>query len=357
MSSEFPVSSEYPAFARDQRSLTRASDPDEISLIDLWIILVRRKWVVGGVLLLCLLLGLTWVLLRSPNYQYETTIQIGQVFRGDHLEPVAPTASVLASIQETYIPLARARFLDGAGGFRLEARSPSGSELIVVSGLGLAAQQSTYLKLLQSVFDQVQDDLRPRFKAAREAAERERANAESRLQQLEAEAGLTQEQLKRLDGWTETVEQRLRDARADLEDLRRERAMLLERSSTQSVDGRLIALNTDVTSVRETIGHLQEQLGRWIPEQRSELMRELKRNLVDQNSQQARIQEIEARLATLAPTRAVLEPRRLPEAIGTSAVVILALAIVLGLMLGILAAFFTEFLARANAVMRASAER
>lgn len=359
MSSEFPVSSEYPALAPDKRPLPRAPDDDEISLIDLWIVLVRRKWVVGGVLLLCLLLGLAWALLKSPSYQYETTIQVGQVFSGDVLQPIEPVGSVLAKIQETYIPLARGRVLSGeaTGGFKLEVRSPADSALIVVTGEGPPAQQATYHRLLQGVLEQLQNDLQPRFKAAQKAIERDRMGAEARLQQLEAEASLSQAQLKRLDGWTETLEQRLQDTRAELQELRRQREALFKRPASDSDEGQLIALNADVASLRETISDLQEQLGRRIPEQRDEITRELKQNVVEQNAQHAHIQGIEARAAALTPTRAVLEPQRLPEATGTSPVVIMALAGVLGLMLGVFAAFFTEFLARANAVMRASAER
>lgn len=355
------MSSEYPAFTRDTRTPLPPAPgyDDEISLIDLWIILVRRKWVVAGVLLFCVLLGLGWVLLKPPSYQYETTIQIGEVFTGDSLQPIEPVASVLAKVQETYIPLARARVLNGdaPGGFKLEARSPADSELIVLSGEGPPAQQGTYHKLLQGVLEQVQNDLRPRFQAAQKAIERERMSAEAHLQQLKAEASLSQERLKRLDGWTETLDQRLQDTRAELQELRRQRETLLKRPASDSDEGRLIALNGDVANLRETISHLQEQLGRRIPEQRNEITRGLKQNVVDQNMQQVHIQGIAARAAALQPTRAVLEPRRLPGPTGTSPVVILALAGVLGLMLGIFAAFFTEFLARANVVMRASAER
>ncbi|MCO6441276.1 MAG: hypothetical protein J5I81_09350 [Nitrococcus mobilis] len=355
------MASEFPSLTRDARMpLPYASDhDDEISLIDLWIILVRRKWVVAGVLLLCVLLGLGWVLVKPPGYQYETTIQIGEVFSGDTLQPIEPVTSVLAKIQETYIPLARTQHLSGGtlGGFKLEARSPQGSALIVVSGEGSAAQQSTYLELLHDVFQQIQTDLSPRFKAARQATERERESAETRLQQLMAEAKLSQGQLERLDSWTQTVEQRLQAVRADLQALREQRNGLLKRDSADSADMRLIVLNGDIRTLQDMVADLQEQLGKWIPAQRDEILSRLKQNQVDQSTQRLHMQEIETRAAALQPTRAVLAPQRLPEPIGTGPVVILALAGVLGLMLGVFAAFFTEFLTRANAVMKSSTER
>ncbi|EAR21710.1 Wzz/FepE/Etk N-terminal domain-containing protein [Nitrococcus mobilis] len=341
--------------------LLYASDhDDEISLIDLWIILVRRKWTIAGVLLLCVLLGLAWVLVKPPRYQYETAIQIGEVLSGDALQPIEPVGAVLAKIQETYIPLARARLLaaDAQGGFKLKARSPEGSALlIVVSGEGVPAQRSTYLKLLHDVLQQIQVDLSPRFKAARQATEREREGTESRLQQLTAEAKLVQGELERLGSWNQVVERRLQIVRTDLQTLREQRNGLLKRGLSDSADMRLIVLNGDIRTLQETIADLQEQLGKWIPAQRDGILSRLKQNQVDQSTQQLRMQEIEARAAALQPTRAVLVPQRLPEPIGTGPVVILALAGVLGLMLGVFAAFFTEFLARANAVMKSSTKR
>lgn len=355
------MASEYPSLTHDARMpLPYAPDhDDEISLIDLWIILVRRKWTIAGVLLLCVLLGLAWVLVKPPRYQYETTIQIGEVLSGDALQPIEPVGAVLAKIQETYIPLARTRLLaaDAQGGFKLKARSPQGSALIVVSGEGAPAQQSTYLGLLHDVLQQIQTDLSPRFKAARQATERERESTESRLQQLTAEAKLSQGQLERLGSWTQTVERRLQIVRTDLQTLREQRNDLLKRGSADSADVRLIVLNGDIRTLQGTIADLQEQLGKWIPAQRDEILSRLKQNQVDQSMQQLRMQEIEARAAALQPTRAVLVPQRLPESIGTGSVVILALAGVLGLMLGVFTAFFTEFLARANAVMKSNAER
>ena len=352
--------SEYPSVARDARMPLpyAAEHDDEISLIDLWIVLVRRKWVIAGVLLLCILLGLGWVLLKPPTYQYESAIQIGQVITDGSLQPIAPVESVLATIQETYIPLARSRLLsaDEVGGFKLDARSPSGSELIVMSGEGAPAQQHKYLQLLQSVIEQVRASQLSRFEAAREAVERERGSAESQLEQLKAEASLSQEQLKRLDDWTQTLGRRLQSARSDLQALRQQRDRLLTRGSADPVDVQLVALNGDITSLRESVADLQDRIGTQIPAQRDEIMRKLKQNHTDQSAQQARIQEIEAQHAALQPTRAVLEPQRLPQITGTSPILVLALAGVLGLMVGVFAAFFTEFLARANAAMKSNAE-
>ena len=58
--------------------LRRAEAPadDEINLLDYWRILLKRRWAVGGVLALVLLLALVFTLLATPIYRSSATLQI-----------------------------------------------------------------------------------------------------------------------------------------------------------------------------------------------------------------------------------------------------------------------------------------
>lgn len=358
-SSDFP----QPSFRQAWLPLSYTAEPEqETSLIDLWIILVRRRWVVWGVLLLCLFLGLVRVLTLPMTYRYETAIQVGRVYNGGSFVPIDPVDSMLAKTQETYIPLARDRYLadhsNALGHFKLQASSPRGSDLIVISGEGSQAQQNTYLHLLNEVVDQARADQLPRYQAAMEATELERRSAESGFAQLKAEAKIAQTQLKRLDGWSQTLDKRLQDLRSDLQALRRQRTELLSRvkGDNPAHDIQMISLNGEIARLRDMVEDLQQQLSVGIPAQQDKISRQLEQNGTDQKTQQVHIQEIEARHAAMQPPQAVVRPQRLPEPVGLSRFVILAVAGVLGLMLGVFAAFIAEFLARANAVMKSHAE-
>jgi len=50
---------------------------EEISLIDLWLLIVRRKWQMVAIFLLCLLGGLGYWLMQVPRQQFVTTIEVG----------------------------------------------------------------------------------------------------------------------------------------------------------------------------------------------------------------------------------------------------------------------------------------
>ena len=68
-------------------------------------------------------------------------------------------------------------------------------------------------------------------------------------------------------------------------------------------------------------------------------------------TQQQRISALENGLGSIRETQVVVGPARSLEPVGPSRAIIPALAGVLGLILGIFAAFFAEFLERARAAM------
>ncbi len=56
---------------------SRGHYDDEISLIDLALVLMRRKWWIAGVFLFCLLGGIVYWQMQTPERYYTTTMQIG----------------------------------------------------------------------------------------------------------------------------------------------------------------------------------------------------------------------------------------------------------------------------------------
>jgi len=58
-----------PAYYRD----------DEISLIDLWNVLIRRKWMIAGAMVLCVLAAIMYSMVATPVYESRTVVLIGKV--------------------------------------------------------------------------------------------------------------------------------------------------------------------------------------------------------------------------------------------------------------------------------------
>ncbi len=139
-------------------------EEDSISLIDLWMVLSRRRGIIFAILGLALLAGLLTALLMPAKYTYTTAIEIGSKSSANtDALPIEPPETVLAKIKESYIPQALHDFSQAREtekGYKVEARIPKGSELIVLEAKAPEEDGPAYLTIMQTVIDKVEGDHR-----------------------------------------------------------------------------------------------------------------------------------------------------------------------------------------------------
>ncbi len=141
-------------------------EEDSISLIDLWMVLSRRRGVIFAALGLALVAGLLAVFLMPAKYSYTTAIEIGNKSVGGDKGAAAPIEApetVLAKIKESYIPQAINDYLSAQNedeGYKVEARIPKASELIVLEAKAPESDGTAYISIMQSITDKVEADHR-----------------------------------------------------------------------------------------------------------------------------------------------------------------------------------------------------
>lgn len=132
---------------------------DEVSIVDLWLILVKRKWVVVLILLLSVSIAALVSLGKKDRYRYVSTIELGssvlQESAGDESQSavvlVEPPETTLAKLNEAYIPSILNSTDGGAIAIEIEAHIPANSQLIViesVSSLPKADQRAMHEKIM-----------------------------------------------------------------------------------------------------------------------------------------------------------------------------------------------------------------
>ena len=139
MSNGFPG-----GFSRSQ------ADEDEISIIDLWLILVRYKWLIVCVVACALVLVMTLMLSKKEQYGVMSTIELASInmlaaagVGGGGIVPIEPSAVVLEKLNRAYIPLVLdARYVGDAGlSLKVEAVLPAAvnsasSQLVILESTG-----------------------------------------------------------------------------------------------------------------------------------------------------------------------------------------------------------------------------
>lgn len=105
---------EHDGSTNDASAQGRSTPPsDEISLFDVWNVLVRRRWVVFAVFALALAASAAFALTRPPMYRVSQVIEVGQVETGDIPDQSRPTtyfdppATVATVLENIHIPAAR----------------------------------------------------------------------------------------------------------------------------------------------------------------------------------------------------------------------------------------------------------
>ena len=83
------------------------STEDEISLIDLVMILVNRKRLISLIFIGFIVLGIAVALLTPKQYIYSTSLEIGSQIISDSINPFESPETLLAKIQHVFIPQAQ----------------------------------------------------------------------------------------------------------------------------------------------------------------------------------------------------------------------------------------------------------
>ncbi|HFD91853.1 MAG TPA: hypothetical protein ENJ22_01025 [Gammaproteobacteria bacterium] len=218
----------YPLLSHEQRLIQAHAREDEISLVDLWLVLTRRKSLVLAGLFLGLGLGLAFHLAFPDRYEYATVVEIGTTLiregAGEASRLIDSPETVLAKIRESYIPWALNRHLadrpGDQGRYRLDAEIPRKSDLVVVRGKGTMEDEPVYLALLNSVLERLFSDHGRQTAVVRSRLESQLVQARTHMAALQDPATLAVKK--------KALEDELNGLRIQLEELRDPRILKLK---------------------------------------------------------------------------------------------------------------------------------
>lgn len=315
-----------PHFARDY-----GVPDDEISLFDLWAVLERRWYVILGVGLLVILLGVAYGLLRETAFTYRTAVEIGTLKTEDGEDQlIESSASVRNRLTNAIIPRVQARLAEeienvpdvavdsgaedqASNVLVLESTAPTRrgevindfhariiKELTAVHDRLTQARRSELERQqasLQAELELIQDERvlaaergqrRRAIEAAQDTieslkAEREEtvlgldaeiAAAKRRLDSLAAQRERTKAELQRLDEREKVLQERLATAETILADLRQTRSGLMNTETNDSVLGLFLG-SAEIESAQKRVDEISDELRFGLPERRDELQAQL----------------------------------------------------------------------------------
>jgi len=307
---------------------------DEISLIDLFLVLMRRKWLIIGIVTVCTVLGASYALLMQgePEYRYTTIVELARMDDGT---PVESPRYVQSFLSETLIPMVRdelrAKYQDpDKKPPETEAGIPDESvRLLQISSQGSVNDYDDIYFLHTRLLEQLKADLDKIVLAEKENIELQKANVLAEIERLNIEKQRVLERIENAQNRLDTGRMLLNKAPQEATDEVRAMTLLMIQSQMEEAHDQLVTL--------------EDQLYNVIPDKEGEL------NLS--------LASLNNSIESIAPTRARMIARQSDNPVGgTGKKLILALSLVLGGMLGIFGAFFAEFLSKARTAAREQAK-
>ena len=163
---------------------TNYSADDEISLVDLAMVLVRRKRMIAVITSFIITLGVIAAFVVPKSYTFSTSIEIGSQIIDGSIKPFESPQTLLAKIQHVFIPqvLNEQRQTDTKikEKYMIKASIPKSSVIIVLEIKGTEDKAGLMTKLLQKVTQQAVLDHKRIYSAVKQnlVALKEQSKAE-----------------------------------------------------------------------------------------------------------------------------------------------------------------------------------
>lgn len=174
---------------------------DEIRLVDVWLVLARRKVVIAALVMISVALGLAYAFFTPHSYAYTTIIEIGTNGRSELIEPLD---TARAKVVDGYITQVLREHLektpDDAARYEIKAEVPKNSQVLILRSAGTAEKEPIYAALHDAVVTRLTLDHQRVQNVLREDLNIRLKMRERSLAELRNQAKLFEAQLTRLEG-------------------------------------------------------------------------------------------------------------------------------------------------------------
>lgn len=162
---------------------------DEINLLDIWRILVKRKKLIVAICLLITLMGCAYAILKPTIYVYSTAVQIGSISMGGKEEPVDDINNAASKVKELYVNSVLSDFYrdnpNEEKDLLIDVSVPKNSEILVIGSKCSEEQAPLFRELINKVSAKLVDGHSEKIKEFRAVLSEQIGNAKNRLALLE----------------------------------------------------------------------------------------------------------------------------------------------------------------------------
>lgn len=311
----------------------------EPGLIDLMAITWQNRWLVIACLALSAAMGGMVTAFSERPYAYTTTIEIGTVQRQDAASAIEPSESVLAKIDNAFLPAIEQAHGSAIAepGFtvNLKVKNPRGTGLLILSSKGPEARQADHIAIQQQVAARIIEEHRRHIDLMRTTLRLEIEEARRSASAMKSKSSTLAMRRDLIQQKKELTTRRLHEIDNEMARISSNREQAGKSLTNQEQVLTVMMLDLQVMRERDRRDELQRELIVGLAEEGEALARDEVDFRRDEQNQQGRIAGIEARLANLSQTRIIGEPQRSQSPVGIGGAVIMAIALGVGLLFSV----------------------
>ncbi|MGH8283455.1 MAG: Wzz/FepE/Etk N-terminal domain-containing protein [Gammaproteobacteria bacterium] len=310
-----------------------APSTSEIDLVDLGIVFWRRRWLMLAVFAVFVILTIIATVLKTPSYEYTTTLQLGSAVSpgSGSVVPLMSAQTVAQTIQDAYIPSAMYQYISE------NHLGSTGLRALKITATGAASGSNVVLRC------RVKETRGPACVAMQKIAAAAFISnnsqfvtaARNQLTSLQSQAKVFEVQMDKLNTSAALYQQQEQDLERQITRMQQAGLQAARGATSGSAALSNLILNTEVQRAMDSLSSVRQQLEVQIPQQKALLAKQLDDNRSAQQLQEQAIAQGYAQV--LNPGLRSLQP------VGLSRAAVLALGIVLSIILAAIAAFIATY--------------
>ena len=325
---------------------------DEINLLDLWCVLVKRKTLFIVVLLLCVMLGLGYAMTRPQLFDFYTVIEIGSKFNNQEITHIEQPSSVIGKINGGYIPLIMADYMEKNSSVErvpdIKVNLGKDSSIINLNITGQSDYQTVYFDLLNGVINSIKKDHQRMLSVERNELEFSMNQVNSLIFQLKEKNIQLVAQKERLVDKAKLLTTRVMNTKRLISDADKNKQQAINNPSNEGKALVIMMMENDLRQANNLLADLEMQLHIDLDNQRGVLSNQITQNLRNQKAQQDQLARIQIQLDNLKETSAFIGPAKSIKPVGKSSKLIVLVFVITGLFMAIFMVFIAEFLEKAR---------
>ncbi|MGH8278802.1 MAG: Wzz/FepE/Etk N-terminal domain-containing protein [Gammaproteobacteria bacterium] len=307
---------------------------DEIDLVDLGVLLWRRRWLMLVVFLVFLALTIVGTIIKNPTYEYTTGIELGSrlVSTTGNVAPLMSAPTVAEAMRNLYIPQAIAQYLSqqhvanpasmNIPKFTVSGQPDAGAVVLNCKAKQSRAQLCTAVQLIAA----------DNFVSSNTQFA---TGAKNQLAALQAQATVLHVQMDKLDASAALYQKQAASLEQQIGEMHKAGVQAARGANNGSAALSNLILNTEVQRASDTLNTVRQQLDVTIPQQRAQLTQQLSDNANAQQLQEQNISQGFARMVN--PGLRSIEP------VGLKRGAVFGIGLIVSIILAILAAFIANY--------------